>query len=275
MLKPRSLLCALALLVLAGTARADVFTDHPLTSDVVPFDATRPVVVLVHGWDPEPGQMDPLGVELGRRGYSVVRWHWDWLANMEKSAEAFARGMQQLIAEQRLPELRIFTHSQGSLIARRALTTERAVTLAGSVPIRLISLAAPFGGFLSANGTYTMPWNIFGIKESHRQLRSWSRFIRRPGTLGSNASHVKIDTNEPGKTRINNGVVEDDSRLKPRNERQKVVDAAVLRRYELQLGHAGPLRDDGRLRPELVAILDLELPRLGVVSGLTAGLTTP
>jgi alpha-beta hydrolase superfamily lysophospholipase len=154
MLTPRSLVAALAFVALAGTARADVFTDHPLTADVVPFDATRPVVVLVHGWDPEPGQMDPLGVELGRRGYSVVRWHWDWRANMEQCAEAFARGMQQLVAEQRLPALRIFTHSQGSLIARRALTTERSVTLAGSVPIRLVSLAAPFGGFLSANGTY-------------------------------------------------------------------------------------------------------------------------
>lgn len=262
---------ALALAALAPAARADVFSAHPLTPDATPFDATRPVVVIVHGWDPEPGQFDPLGRELAARGYSVVRWRWDWRGNMEAAADALVRGVRALVAEHRLPDLRVFAHSQGGLLARRAMTRGRAETLADTVPIRLVTLASPFGGFWSANGTYTMPWNIFGIAASHRQLRSWSRFIRRPGALGANVEHVKVDTDEPGRTRIKDGRVVKDASLKPRNERQRAVDAAAARRYALALGHSGPLSDDGRLRPELVAILDRELPPVGA-GAATAGL---
>lgn len=255
---------ALALLTAlgAGTARASVWDEHALTPDRLPLDPTRSVVVWVHGYDPVPVDFDPLAAELRRRGHQVVRFRYDWRQRMDRSADELVAALEALRAEYRLPRLRVIAHSQGGLVARRALTVGRARTLADDGPTDLVTIASQFPGYASANGTYLMPRvNWFGVQPAHRDLRSWSPFVRRPGRLGDDVRHFKVETLERGKTRLEGGRQVDDCSA-PRQAQPRVdADPRVAQRVALDRGHVGVLRDDaGRVPAELLRLLDAWLP---------------
>ncbi|MCO5171540.1 MAG: hypothetical protein M9894_35000 [Planctomycetes bacterium] len=264
---------ALALMttLAAGTARASVWDEHALTPDRLPLDPTRSVVVWVHGYDPVSGDFDPLARELRRRGHQVVRFRYDWRQRMDRSADELVAALKALRREHRLSRLRVIAHSQGGLIARRAMTVGRARTLAGDGPIDLVTVASQFPGYRSANMTYLMPRvNWFGVQPSHRDLRSWSPFVRAPGRLADDVRHVKVETLEEGKTRREAGRRVDDCSAPRQAHRPVDRDPRLVDRVALDLGHVGVLRDDaGRARPELLRVLDAWWP---VTPGLTGAL---
>lgn len=254
-------LVALFALAAAGAAKASVWTEHALTADRLPLDPRRPVVVWVHGYDPAQGEADPLLRDLARRGHQVVRFRYDWRQRMDGSADALVLALRALRAEYSLPRLMVVAHSQGGLISRKAMTVGRPLTLAGDVPIDLWTIASQFPGYNSANMTYLLPKvNIFGVKASHRDLRSWSPFIRHPGALGANVRHVKVETAERGKRRLEDGRLVDDCSA-PRQPQPEVdADPRLVHKVTLDLGHVGVLRDDqGRVPDALRAVLDAQL----------------
>lgn len=254
-------LAALFALVLAGSAPAGVWDEHPLTAVRLPLDPRRPVVVWVHGYDPAQGEADPLLRDLERRGHQLVRFRYDWRERMDRSADTLVRAVRALRAEYSLPGLTVVGHSQGGLISRKAMTVGRGLTLAGDVPIDLWTIASQFAGYGSANFTYLLPKvNIFGVKASHRDLRSWSPFMRRPGALGPNVRHVKVETRERGKQRLEGGRLVDDCSAPRQNQPQVDSDPRLVHRVTLDLGHVGVLRDDhGRVPEALHAVLDAHL----------------
>lgn len=259
-------LASLLGLALAATASANVWSEHALTADRLPLDPKRPVAIWVHGYDPAQGEADPLLRDLQRRGYQVVRFRYDWEQRMDASADALVRAVRALRAEYSLPGLTVVAHSQGGLISRKAMTVGRELTLAGDVPIELVTIASQFPGYGAANMTYLLPKvNIFGVKASHRDLRSWSPFIRDPGALGANVRHVKVETNERGKKRLEDGRLVDDCSAPRQPQPQVDADPRLAHKATLELGHVGVLRDDqGRVPAALRAVLDAQLRRPGV-----------
>lgn len=265
-------LAGLLAVALAASAQAAVWDEHPLTADRLPLDPRRPVAIWVHGYDPAPGEADPLLRDLQRRGYQVVRFRYDWEQRMDTSADALVRALRALRAEYSLRGLTVVAHSQGGLISRKAMTVGREPTLAGDVPIDLVTIASQFPGYGAANMTYLLPKvNIFGVKASHRDLRSWSPFIRHPGALGANVRHVKVETRERGKRRLENGRLVDDCSA-PRQPQPEVdADPRLVHKASLDLGHVGVLRDErGRVPDALRAVLDAQLrrPSAGIVNRL-------
>lgn len=265
-------LAALVALVLTGSAHAAVWNEHPLTADRLPLDPRRPVVVWVHGYDPAQGEADPLLRDLERRGYQIVRFRYDWGQDMDGSADALVRAVRALRAEFGLKRLTVVAHSQGGLVSRKAMTVGREPTLAGDVPIDLVTIASQFPGYGSANFTYLLPKvNIFGVKASHRDLRSWSPFIRHPGALGANVRHIKIETRERGKQRLENGKRVDDCSAPNQPQPEVDADPRLVHKATLDLGHVGVLRDDrGRVPDALRAVLDAQLrrPAVGIANKL-------
>ena len=202
-----------------------------------------------------------------------MRFRYDYRERMDRSADTLVRALRALRAEYSLQRLMVVGHSQGGLVARKAMTVGRELTLAGDVPIDLWTIASQFAGYGSANMTYLLPKaNIFGVKASHRDLRSWSRFIRHPGALGANVRHVKVETRERGKQRLENGRLVDDCSA-PRQERTEIdTDPRLAHWVALDLGHVGVLRDDaGRVPDALRAVLDERLrdPTAGLAGRLT------
>jgi len=240
---PRARLRAALLLCLlpAGLALAD---DPPAGLSARANGWPRvgePVAVVVHGIDPIHADLDPLEADLVGRGFRVLRFVYDDRAHLERGAEAFAQALRDLCAATRPRYVAVVAHSMGGLVARRALTTAHGLQ-ALPTRFRLITIAAPFGGFVSAN----FSWLDFGLgPRVYRSLGSWSRFIRRPGELIPSADHVKLETLEEGK-RLDG---EDDAKVKLRRQRRKRIDRAVRRRHVLALGHVGSVRDAQRRVP--------------------------
>ena len=228
-----------------------------------PAQSVPSLVILVPGINAAAEDFDPLEAEMRDRGYRVARFDYDSTQSLERSADQFIEMARDLQAKSGLQKIVVIAHSMGGLVARRAMVQGRKATLAGSFPIELITVAAPFGGFASAD-KIPIPWNIFGIKESHRYLGTSTDFIRSPGSLGPNISHMKIETDERGRTRILAGETVADSVAFPENQQNAEVDSdpQVVRRKTIKVGHVAVLCDRGRVPDELLSVLDDWTPPL-------------
>jgi len=236
----------------ASSHPADVLARLQLVPDQLPLESSKPVVVLVHGINAGPEVFDVLARGLAQRGFQVVRFRYDYEDNLERSADRFVRAVRTLRNLCAPPSITVIAHSMGGLVARRAMTVGRPETLAepaGGLPIRLVTVASPFGGFSEANLTRLWVVRIlaapFGVMESHANLGSRSSFICQPGSLGANVSHVKAETEEEGKTRLDwRGRRERDTVARRRNQRNPIVDAdARARVVHIDAGHVGVIED--------------------------------
>lgn len=245
---------ALALSLVLALANTPVFADQ--RAELVPFSKVRwygqPLAVVVHGIRPTPGQLDPLARDLTTRGYAVYMFRYDDDQALRKSAAELAAHLDNLLLRHPALRLAVVAHSMGGLVARRALSEH--------VPSRvcrrtkLVTIASPFGGFVSAN----MSRFDFGLgPESHHDLGTRSSFIRRPGNLRANVTHYKLDTDERRMVLRRDGRRVDDSKVKPKRQRQEQVDATAEERLVLRAGHVGVINLDGRsIHPCLSEALD-------------------
>ena len=233
----------------------------------LPFSAALPTgqgtVILVHGFNPTSSELDPLENELEHRGYKVVRFTYDYKQALEISADEFTQFVLRLSAETTGGNLTVIAHSMGGLVSRRAMTAGRRQSLAGTAtPVKLITIASPFGGFASANATLLWPFNTFGINESFRSLGTMRDFIRTPGALGQNISHIKIETDEREKTRTQNGMTVSDALVLPENQKNNAVDSdpGLKAKITLNAGHMGVLSTGSAVSGQLLEALDRYLP---------------
>lgn len=237
----------------AATApQAGVLARLQLVPDKLPLESSKPVIILVHGINAGPEFFDVLGPALARRGFQVVRFRYDHGADLERSADRFVTAVRTLRNLCSPPSITVIAHSMGGLVARRAMTTGRAQTLAepaGGLPIRLVTVASPFGGFRVANLARLRLLRIlaapFGGSESHACLGSRATFIRQPGSLGANVSHVKAETEEEGKTRLDRqGRRRPDTVARRENQRNSLVDSdARARVVQINAGHVGAIEN--------------------------------
>jgi pimeloyl-ACP methyl ester carboxylesterase len=120
----------------------------------IPFEPSPPrPTVLVPGAFCTGSVMNRLGSELNRRGLSVCvpptfPYYLSSLANicrLQRSAEAFAEWLDDLGAARGFEEVNVVGHSNGALIALLAAGRLSRVRIC-----RVVSMAAPFGGFPAA-----------------------------------------------------------------------------------------------------------------------------
>jgi len=229
------------------------------------------LAVLVHGINPVKSDFDPLELELRRRGSEVRRFRYDDSQSLEVSSDEFAGFIRSLVRRIRPQRLTVFAHSMGGLVSRRAMTMGRRSTLAdsssGAIPITLVTIASPFGG--AYRGRIPIPWNILGIKESHRFLGTASSFIRDPGRLGNNIVHFKVETDERDGKESRNGRTVSDFVFRLKNQRRSAVDSdpRLVRREVVGAGHVGVLQHRGSLSPPLRALVEALFPPIAGSSG--------
>lgn len=200
----------------ADIAGLGACTDSP--DRVMNIIADEPVVVLVHGWRGSAGSLQGLAQRLASDGRQTICFSYNDRDSLMRSSAKLAASLDRLAAHMTTPDITVIGHSQGALVARKAMIQERTDGLRGDdINLRLITVAGPFNGIAAAAHCTSPVARFFtlGLSGPICQLIAgdkWpeitfrSHFIRFPGTLHPNVrEHLKIDTAEQGTCRLLNG----------------------------------------------------------------------
>jgi pimeloyl-ACP methyl ester carboxylesterase len=174
------------------------------------LDPTRPVTVLVHGCTFSRGGFRNLAQVFEARGQQTLCFSYDDRESLETSSAQLVAALEALQGIFTGREITLVGHSQGGLVARRALVgdRERPVTIRPDLHLRLVTVSSPFGG-IRASSHCGLTWlhavtlgvtvgvcqAIAGNK--WHEIYPGSEFMLRPGKLVPAVStHVKVVTDE-------------------------------------------------------------------------------
>lgn len=219
----------------------------------VHLNASQPVSVLVHGCFGSAGRFRALADVLAFHGQQSVCFSYDDRDSIDKSSAELARALEGLASKMPGVAINVIGHSQGGLVSRRALISDRSDALALDSPIRLVTVSAPFSGIRAARFC-AYPWlrvASLGLQDLACRAISgdkWyeityaSDLIQQPGTLlPSVGEHLKIVTDERDSCRRvapSGACLEDDHVFGLAEQYQPEVDAdRRVANVEIRAGH--------------------------------------
>ncbi|PLK49411.1 triacylglycerol lipase [Uliginosibacterium sp. TH139] len=247
-------------------------TDNP--DRTLRIRSGEPVNIMVHGCFGSSGEFRSLAQVLAFHGQQSACFTYDDRAALDDSASALRRALHLLDEGGSRPAVTVIGHSQGALIARRALSdqpltealpaggSKELVTVSG--PFAGIKAAAPCGiGWLRVVTLGLMPASCHMVTGAKWADITWSsRFIRQPGGLATQVTrHLKIDTDERNTCRRFEGsrCVESDEIFALAEQQQPAVDGDPrTTRLELQAGHVEIIGDREVAPLKLIAALQAE-----------------
>lgn len=192
------------------------------------LDPERPLVVLVHGSHSSADSFRALTQMFALHDQQTVCFRYPDRDSLTASAARLRRGIMRLSQALRRPEIMVFGHSQGGLIARAALASrdvaskwvearpvlrERRGDNPNARPLpegdyRLVTVSSPFGGIRAASNCGSIPYHIASLGVSLVVCRSisgakWNeihpraRMVTKPRTLDPMVrEHLTIVTDE-------------------------------------------------------------------------------
>lgn len=234
----------------------------------------EPLKLMVHGCRGSAGEFRSLARVFAFEGQQSACFSYDDRDALDEVAGALRQTLQTLSAEVPDSAVTLIGHSQGALIARRAVSS---LALPGvgaeTPPVELVTVSGPFAGIAAAapcGWTWLHVLSLgltaascrIGTGAKWTDISASSTFIRQPGALGSQVSrHLKIDTDERGTCRREAGgrCVESDEIFSLAEQRSAAVEEDPrTRRLELQAGHV-EIVGDRELEPrKLIAALQRE-----------------
>jgi pimeloyl-ACP methyl ester carboxylesterase len=167
------------------------------------LDPDRPLVVIVHGCNASGGRFRALAGVFEAHGQQTVCFNYDDRRSMEATAESLARALDLLGEHLVHQPVTVLGHSQGGLVARRAL-----VGVETHARFRLVTVSSPFDG-IAASADCAAIWlhvltlgmtaavcrGIAGDKWN--EIHSRAGFIREPGSLSRTVTgHLLVVTDE-------------------------------------------------------------------------------
>jgi pimeloyl-ACP methyl ester carboxylesterase len=256
----------------ARIAGIDLCADE--TPGALELDPARPLVVLVHGCRSSGGRFRALAEVFASRGQQAVCFSYDDRDSIEASAGGLGAALEALQA--RLPPHRItvIAHSQGGLVARRALVADREAPLRTreGFTYRLVTVSSPFGGIRASSDcgktwlhavtlgvTVAICQAIAGDKWT--EIHPRAGLVARPGTLAPEVVEVlKVVTDERGtcrRARPDGSCAESDDVFSVEEQRNAKVEADPrLLGREVRAGHAEIVGDGTRVPTKLLDVLE-------------------
>lgn len=230
----------------------------------------QPLTVLVHGCFSSAGRFRGLAQVLAFHGQQSACFTYNDRDSLTKSTGELKAALAQL--GQRAPNAKvaIIGHSQGALIARKAMVDERAAASATDRQLRLVTVSGPFAGIAAAKscGNPVLHALSLGLVGPICQLvtgSKWSEitysspFITAPGELGSHVQdYLKIVTDERGTCRrvTNGNCAESDAIFSVAEQRNPVVDRDPrIKIIEVKAGHVEIVGNNQVAPAKLIAIL--------------------
>lgn len=218
----------------------------------IEIDPARELVVIVHGCLASAGEYALLADAFAAQGQQAYCFNYDDRDRVSRSALQLAQVLEQLVGRAGVGRIAVVGHSQGGLVARRALVRENGVALDGA-KIRLVTVSAPFGGIRAASHCASLPFSILSLGLNKLLCQAitgskWSEIppgvalVEQPGVLQPAViDHLKIVTDERGSCRVraeNDRCLEGDAIFAVDEQRQPVVDGdRRMREYLVRAGH--------------------------------------
>ena len=190
---------------------------------------------------------------------------------MMLSSRQLSSALEQLAQSLDNKAVTLIGHSQGALIARKAMISDRPdTTIDSELQLRLVTVSGPFAGIASANSCVDplmraltlglvgpMCRIITGDKWS--EITHTSDFIRQPGILHPQVrDYLQIVTDERGTCRrsVNGECIETDDVFSLDEQRNPIIDGhPITRIVEVKAGHVEIVGDSQVAPAKLIAIL--------------------
>ncbi|WP_413111572.1 esterase/lipase family protein [Thaumasiovibrio sp. DFM-14] len=253
-------------------------------SDSLTIDPNKPLTILVHGCFSSAGKFRSLAEVYKMHDQQVVCFEYDDRQSLDDVSGDLTMAINQLSELMTMQTINVIGHSQGGLIARRALIRDRADGLSVEHPaITLTTVSAPFNGVESAAhcGNRFMRVASIGMVdaicyavtgEKYRQIPPTADFIVSPGELHPTVmSHLIIKTFERDSCRRydQQTCVEDDFVFSLAEQTQSIVEAQVLAKViVVDAGHVEIVGNEVAVPYKLIKLLSEQglLPKQSILS---------
>jgi pimeloyl-ACP methyl ester carboxylesterase len=247
----------------------------------VAINQQQPVTIIVHGCYGSAGRLRSLSQVFAFHGQQSLCFSYDDRDSLEQSSAELIKALHALQAIMAPDaDIRVLAHSQGGLVARRALIQDRPDQLQlAQAPAELITISTPFAGIPAASTCGSIPVHVLSLGSTvaicrYISGRKWweitasSDFIQKPGSpLPDIQRHLKIITDERDSCRIRNDAgrcVSRDGVFGITEQYHPPVDNyPIVANIEVRAGHVeivgdaeapptkliGILQDEGVMRP--------------------------
>jgi pimeloyl-ACP methyl ester carboxylesterase len=240
--------------------------------DLLTLDPARPLTVLVHGCNSSGERFKTLAQVFEAHGQQTICFNYNDRDYLNTSATQLASALSALQRRIAPQQITILGHSQGGLVARRALQADlpRPLVTREGFSYRLVTVSSPFSGIassadcgrtwlhaLSLSATIVVCLSITGNKWT--EIPPGSGFMtNRTPLVGT--THLQIVTDERASCRVrrSDGTCKVDDFVFGLGEQYNaiVTDDARVTTVELREGHAAVVGENGV--PPLVLIEALQ-----------------
>lgn len=247
-------------------------TDNP--DRTLRLNASEPVHVLVHGCYGSSGRFRGLAQVLAFHGQQAACFTYNDRDSMMRSSAELVSALGQLARQTGNREVTVIGHSQGALVARKALVGDRADPLPGlGLNLRLVTVSGPFGGIESARACgnpvtrvlslgLIAPMCLIATGDKWSEITYTAPFITQPGRLqGQVHDYLKIVTDERGTCRRVEGgrCAESDDIFSLGEQRQPLIDDDPRTRLvQVAAGHVEIVGDERVAPVKLIDVLQRE-----------------
>lgn len=236
------------------------------------LNSQEPVIVLVHGCIGSAGRFRALAEVFAFSGQQAICFSYNDRDSLMVSSAQLATTLAKLAGDIKNRKITVIGHSQGGLIARKALVADITNKLKGiDVDLKLVTVSSPFSGIEAANHCGSTLGGILSLGltipickivsgDKWFEITSASEFIRQPGIfLEQVGEHLKVNTNESGSCRrvdSEGECAEKDYVFSLNEQRHPPVDGwANVKNVEVKAGHVEIVGDNRVVPLKLIAIL--------------------
>lgn len=243
-------------------------TDNPDRS--LHLNSRQPVTVLVHGCFGSSGLFRGLAQVLAFHGQQTACFTYNDRDSLMVSSAELIAALEQLANRMTNKYVTVIGYSQGALIARKALVTDRPNPITRATPLRLVTVAGPFGGIAAADpcGNPLLRVVTLGLivpvcqivtGDKWSEITSTSDFILQPGELHMQVhDYLKIVTDERGACRrlVDGSCRTSDFSFSPEEQSIPLIDRDPRTRIvEVKAGHVEIVGDRHVAPVKLIKIL--------------------
>lgn len=247
---------------------------HDNTDRRLNISSKHPVTVLVHGCVGSAGSFRTLSEVLAFHGQQSACFSYDDRDSMMHSSRQLANAIEELENQLDSPQITVIGHSQGGLVARKALVSERDEPIQSRAQLQLVTVSAPLSGIYAARycavpflrivtlGLHDVAcWMVSGDKWF--EITAASDFIQNPGKLAAPVErYLQVTTNEEGSCRrySSTGECQEDDFVFTLDEQElpQVTSGATARKIEVSAGHVEIVGGPGITPDKLIRVLQQE-----------------
>ncbi|MED5620410.1 esterase/lipase family protein [Ideonella sp. BN130291] len=244
-------------------------TDNP--DRRLSLNSREPVNVLVHGCFGSSGRFRGLAQVLAFHGQQTACFTYNDRDSLMRSSGQLVAALDQLGRAMESRQLTVIGHSQGALIARSALVSDRPDPMRElGLQLRLVTVSGPFAGIAAAEQcgnpvTRALTLGLIGpmcrliTGDKWSEITAHSAFIQQPGRLAAQVrGYLKVMTDERGTCRRYEGerCTESDEIFSLDEQRHPVIDDDPLAEVlEVGAGHVEIVGDERVAPVKLIALL--------------------